>query len=274
MATDDHAFVRFIDIGSEEYLSAFSTLLNGTRWALNPQTVCELLTNDVSSRATVVDWGSGRGERTKFLTQKFKQVYAVEINHVMCEATRQNAPGCVVIEGSVMSTELPEKVDFALLSHVLYHIPVNEWAHCVLQAAAPLKEDGTLAVVMKHPNSGGNDLLRHFGCSGWDLFSIEKEFKSQGEFTIEFITLPSRFQFSTLEDTAEVARFMMSDRPADSYTSLPTEAEFTTYVKANFWDEANQTGGWNEPEILAIVRRVGASPWINPFVSQNEDAIP
>lgn len=262
--------MRFIELGNDEYLSAFSILLDGTHWAFNPESVCNRLTNGVSRCETAVDWGSGRGERTKFLVSKFKQVYAVEQSDIMCEATRQNAPGCVIMQGSVTSTELPEKVDFALFSHVLYYIPEDEWAQCVLQVAAPLKEDGTLAVVMKHPDSEGNNMMKHFGSRGWDLFSIEKEVKCHGEFTIEFITLPSHFVFSTLEDTVQVARFILSDRPVDSYTSFPTEEEFTTYIADKFWDEESKTGGWNEPEILAIIRRIGASPWNNPFESSSD----
>jgi SAM-dependent methyltransferase len=262
----DHIPMTFMDQGSTEYLEAFSTLLRGTRSEFSPEDVCRVLTANLPGFGSCVDWGCGTGERTAFLAQRFERTYAVDPYVVMCDATAANVPSAIMIQDSVKDATLPEKVDFALLCHVLYHLPDSEWAATVLQAAAPLKEDGTLAVVLKHSDSQCNDMIAHFGSERWNLFRIVDDFRRQGEFTIELLVLPSHLEVESLEDAEAVARFMLSDRDASSYTNGgPTEEEFKAYVKEHFWNEEEGRGGWNYPEVIALIRRNPFKPTVECF---------
>ena len=60
---------------------------------------------------------------------------------------------------------------------------------------------------------------------------------------------------SSFEDTVTIARFVLSDRPAEAFGRLPSEDEFREYVRTHLWDEASGRGGWDNPKLYAIVRR-------------------
>jgi len=272
-----HTPMKLWELGSVEYKDAFETLLRGTNSEFPPDQVCRKLTENLPGYASCVDMGCGVGERTSHLAQRFERTYAVDPHALMCEATAAKVPSAYIMQAKFQDVELPEKVDFALLCHVLYYVPSEEWGASVLRAAAPLKENGTLAVIMKHPDSDCNVMINHFSSSeqrGWDLFRIINDFRRQGEFTIEILVLPSHLVTESLEDTEKVARFMLSDRAADSYTDGgPSEDVFKAYVKKNFWSEAEGKGGWNYPEVIALIRRNPFKPTAECFPAKRSTVV-
>ena len=65
---------------------------------------------------------------------------------------------------------------------------------------------------------------------------------------------PGRLVTSSLEETMQVARFMLCDRTPAAFSRLPSERDFADYVREVFWDEARGRGGWNMEQVFALVR--------------------
>src|SRR5262245_49797779 len=137
--------------GSAEYAEAFATLLRcyGSREHLY-STVRDLLAH-VPTQATAVDWGAGTGDLTRVLLERARTVYAVEPSPSLRDRLAANCPAAHVIDGTILSANLPAQVDVAVLSHVLYHVPDPEWGAHVIRAASFLAAEGALLVVLKGP---------------------------------------------------------------------------------------------------------------------------
>jgi hypothetical protein len=48
---------------------------------------------------------------------------------------------------------------------------------------------------------------------------------------------------------------MMADRAEEAFSLQPTESQFRDYVRAHFWDEGKQAGGWSLGDVYCLVRR-------------------
>ena len=248
--------MKLYQYDSEDYKMAFQTVLNclvkdeAATWLMLDSIIKNLLHADVAA-----DWGAGLGNNTAKLCQRFKTVYSIEPNVLMREEIAKTCPDADLLAGTIANTRLPRSVDFGIISHVLYHIPDHEWAGQILHCAEQLSPGGILWVLMKHPDTGCNEMLEAFGAPRFNLFNILKASSKQLKYTIKFQALPGRIKTSTLEDTLTIARFMLSDRSQESFTNLPGEAAFIQYVKQHLWDEAQQSGGWEFNEITATIGR-------------------
>jgi hypothetical protein len=126
----------------------------------------------------------------------------------------------------------------------------------VIRAANFLAPQGVLLVVLKDPDSGCNRMLEHFGAPPFDLFTgLTRVVRQHKEFDFSFSHSPHALCTTSFEDTLRVARFMMADRAEDAFSWRPTEAQFQDYVRAHFWDEEKQVGGWLIGDVYCLVRR-------------------
>jgi SAM-dependent methyltransferase len=247
--------VELFDERSPEYAAAFQTLIRcdagggGALFAM-VDAVC-----DAHPGATRgVDWGAGTGRVTRRLCARLATVYAVEPSAHMRRHLAAAAPRAQVIDGTIDTVTLPERCDVAVLSHVLYHVPDHLWGPTVIRCARQLTDDGTLLVVMKHPETACNAMIEAFGGARYDLYRLAETFRRHPEFTLELRAAPGRLVTRSLADTIAVARFMLCDRTATGYDRLPGEDEFIAYVAGHFWDEARGEGGWNLGQVFALVR--------------------
>ncbi|MBY0273967.1 class I SAM-dependent methyltransferase [Candidatus Binatia bacterium] len=252
---DQNCPVSFYDERSAEYAAAFATLLrsdpDGTRELLR------MLHAVIGARPRTtrcVDWGAGTGRLTRELCTRFDTVYAVEPSDVMHPLLAQGAPSAVRITGSLGKVELPERCGIAVLSHVLYHVPDHLWGPLIVHAARQLTDDGVLMVALKHPDTGCNAMLESFGAERFDLYRIAATLRHHPELSLEMRSAPGRLVTGSLDETLEVARFMLCDRTPAGFSRLPTEREFEEYVREVFWDEARGRGGWNLEQVFALVR--------------------
>jgi hypothetical protein len=247
--------LRFFDERSAEYAAAFQKLVacdrDGQR-ELVAQVAAACAGRPRTARA--VDWGAGTGRITRELCARFDVVHAVEPSEPMRARLADAAPGARVLAGTADSVTLPEPADVAVLSHVLYHVPDHLWGPTVLRCAAQLAEGGVLLVVMKHPESGCNAMLEAFGAERFDLYRLAATFRRHPEYVLELRSVPGRLVTASLADTLEIARFMLCDRTPAGFTRLPTEGEFTAWVRERFWDDARGAGGWDMGQVFATVR--------------------
>lgn len=247
--------VSVFDERSPEYAEAFHTLVrcdpDGVREALR------ILHTVAASRprsTRCVDWGAGTGRLTRELCSRFDVIYAVEPSAPMLARLEENAPGARRIAGSIAEVTLPERCGIAVLSHVLYHVPDHLWGPTVVRLARQLTDDGVLLVAMKHPDTGCNAMLEAFGAERFDLYRITATLRHHPELTLEMRSAPGRLITSSLEETMQIARFMLCDRTPGAFSHLPSEREFADYVREVFWDEQRGRGGWNMEQVFALVR--------------------
>jgi hypothetical protein len=98
-------------------------------------------------------------------------------------------------------------------------------------------------------------MLEAFGAPRFNLFTLADVFRYQPEYTLEFRTTPGKITTTSFEDTMTVARFMLSDRSRSSFSRLPSQQEFESYVRQHFWDDQENRGGWDCAEVLAFIKR-------------------
>ena len=241
---------------SAEYTEAFATLLRcgGGRVAVR-QLLSELFSL-YSAESHAVDWGAGGGDLTKLMLEHFHHVYAVEPHPEMRAVLATKCPAARILDGTIMSTVLPTKVEVGLLSHVLYHVPDHKWGAYTIHAANHLTENGILIVTLKYGDSGCNQMLEQFGAPRYDLYgNLARVLRLHAEFTFSFRRVPVSITTTSFEETLTIARFMLCDRDADAFSRPPTEKEFQAYVREHFWDEKKGIGGWDCEEMFCCVRR-------------------
>lgn len=240
---------------SPEYAAAFQALLRSTDERIHIQRLLTRLLSHFSQDAIAVDWGAGSGALTHELLQSFRTVYAVEPHLDLQQILAEKCPETIVIPAGIFEADLPVSVDIGIMSHMLYYFPDEIWGEVCLRAASHLTEQGILVIILKHFVAGENQMFEAFGAPRCDLLCIFNQFRTQLEYEVTFFATPGRFKTSSIQETLDIARFMISDRPYESYTKLPTEEEFQAYVRKHFWNETKQQGGWDCPQQVAIVRR-------------------
>lgn len=246
--------MHLFEQGSEAYKSAFELLIRC--WHRDESLFWTGIDNYLAEfprTASAVDWGAGTGRITQKLCERFDVVYAIEPSEAMYKELTKNAPQASAIKGTMADVNLPRAVDVGIVSHVYYHIPDHEWGTYTLRCLEQLSVNGKLFVVLKHPDSGCNQMLEAFGAPRFNLFSILDVLGQYPQFTIKFQAIPGSLRTATLADTMAIAHFMLSDRAADAYSGLPSKQTFEHYVREHFWDESRSAGGWDLKEILAII---------------------
>jgi hypothetical protein len=99
-------------------------------------------------------------------------------------------------------------------------------------------------------------MLEHFGAPPFDLYtSLDRVIRTHRDFEFTWTRRPGRVRTTTLEDTLKVARFVLNDRDEDAFSRQPTEEEFQDYVRAMLWNDKGSAGGWENDDIICLVRR-------------------
>jgi hypothetical protein len=248
--------VRRYHWNSTEYAEAFAVLLRSTR----ERTFLHRLVTDTLSRypadSHAVDWGAGSGDLTVLMRQHFRHVYAVEPSASMRAQLEYKCPDAIILDGTIVSASLPTTVEVGVMSHVLYHVPDHKWGSYVLRAADHLSQDGVLLVIQSDLDTGANQMLEHFGAPRFDIYAaLAAVIRQNKEYDFTFTRGPGPLRTTSLEETLQVARFVLCDRDEDAFSRPPTEEEFQRYVREHFWDEQTATGGWQHDIVCCAVRR-------------------
>jgi hypothetical protein len=248
--------VRRFHWDTAEYAQAFATLLRCARGREDMTARLREICAAHPAASHAVDWGAGGGDLTRLLLDRFRHVHAVEPGAEMRAQLAERCPEAHILDGSLRTAVPPAPVAVGLISHVLYHVPDEEWAECAARAAGHLEADGVLILALKAADSGCNGMLEHFGAPRFDLSARMREAAdARPELTFRFERLPARIATTTFDDTLTVARFMLCDRDAAAFPRQPSEDEFREYVRKCFWDDSSGRGGWRYDELLCLVQR-------------------
>jgi hypothetical protein len=99
-------------------------------------------------------------------------------------------------------------------------------------------------------------MLEHFGAPCFDLQGgLARVMRLHPEFTFTFMHAPASIMTTSFADTLTIARFMLCDREADTFSRPPSEEAFQDYVREHFWDEYAGRGGWAFENLFCCVRR-------------------
>lgn len=247
--------MRRYEWATPEYADAFNTLLKCYDSRAPLLAMVRSLFDGMDGDAVAVDWGAGTGELTHALLAGSKTVYAVEPSPEMRAILSTACPRANIINGTIMSTVLPEKATVAIMSHVLYHIPDEEWGAHVIHAAQQITPNGVLLVVLKDPYSGCNRMIEHFGAPRFDLPARMMEtWQKHKEYTFTFSSCFHQIETRSLDDTMKIARFMLADRDVETFSKLPSEEQFQDYVRAHLWNEEKKIGGFDLSDVYCIIR--------------------
>ena len=246
--------MTLLQVGSPAYKEAFELSLGTGSGGASLGDRLAVWTRDVP-RGIAVDWGAGTGRASAWLCERFDRVFAVEPSPTLRASIERAAPAACIVAGDLEEASLPAQIDFGLINHVLYHVPEADWGRLALACAARLSATGALCISLKHPSAGCGDMMEHFGAPRFDLFALLDAFRDQSAFSIAFATSPGRLTMHSLEDTVAVARFVLSDRPAEDFGHLASEAAFRAHIRNHYWNEETQRGGWDNPKVYATIRR-------------------
>lgn len=239
-----------------EYVDASITILNYPGARIYVRDILRKTFSHYPAESHAIDWGAGEGDFTRLMLEQFQHVYAVEPNPGMRAVLATRCPRAHVINGTITSVTPPTKVEVGVISHVFYHAPDHKWGAYTIRAANQLTEDGVLVVILKDPDSGCNQMLEYFGAPRFNLYEgLAGVIRLHTEFDFSFTRVPGSLATTSFEDTLKIARFMLCDRDADAFCRPPTEEEFQEYVRAHFWDERRNAGGWHYKTVLCFVRR-------------------
>ena len=242
--------------GDAAYAEAFATLVRCAGERVAERQILREIFAAYPATSHAVDWGAGSGDLTSLMLEHFHQVYAVEPHPGMRAVLVTRCPRAQIVDGTIMSTVLPTPVEVGLISHVLYHVPDDQWGAYTMHAAKQLTENGLLIVSLKTVDSGCNQMLEAFGAPCYDLQgSLGSVMRQHPEFTFAFRRAPATITTTSFVETLQIARFMVCDRDADAFARPPTEEAFEAYVRAHFWDERQGRGGWECATLFCCVRR-------------------
>ena len=241
---------------SAEYAEAFATLVRCFGERVYERQLLRELFAPYPAESHAVDWGAGGGDLTNLLVEHFHHVYAVDPHPGMRAVLATRCPLARVVDGTIMSTVLPTKVEVGLISHVFYHVPDYKWGAYTIHAANQLSENGILIVTLKTVESRCNQMLEDFGAPRYDLYGgLARVMRLHPEFTFSFLHAPASITTTSFAETLQIARFMLCDRDADAFSRSPTEEEFQAYVREHFWDERKGSRGWECANLFCCVRR-------------------
>lgn len=246
--------VKRFDWQMEEYREAFETLLRCSteRTALIPYLHDAL--KRYHSADVGMDWGAGNGDLLPILLEHCHAVLACEPSPAMREVLVSRYRSVELLEGDVRTAQPTSPIDCAWLSHVLYHLPDQEWKTIVMRLADFLCAEGRLYVVMKGAGSGCNDMLAHFGAARFDLRG-RLPTDATDAFVIRYDELPAGVVTKSYEETEAIARFMLCDRREDEFSAAVSEHDFQSYVREHFWNEQQSQGGWDYGLVIAKISR-------------------
>lgn len=249
-------FFRRFEWDSTEYSEAFSCLLrcSSERSVLVPYLRQQI--NQLPKNSIAADWGAGTGDLTQLLSPHCSPVFAIEPSPAMQQILKQKLPRVQLLAGDILSACPPIQVNYALLAHVLYHLPDEQWLQIISRLLDFQAPGGRLVIILKARESECNQMLERFGADRFDLLGQLASLSDHlPDFDIETCNLPATITTDNYRDTEKIARFMMCDRGKDEFAEPPDESDFVNYVTTNLWDATKNRGGWDYEITICTIKK-------------------
>jgi hypothetical protein len=205
------------------------------------------------ARRVFLDVGPADGTTTRHVGRSFQRTVCVEPSEPMRRALARTCPDAKVLTEPVLRADPGVGADLALLSHVLYYIPREDWARTVRRVLGWVRPGGTLLVVQQDPDNACMRMVRHFTGVRLGLRDLADELAAApdgpaGDLRME--TVPAHYRSTDLAETVTVAGFLLSFPGS----ARPARQAVEEYVQRHF---ATEDGGYlmaHQQDVLRIER--------------------
>ncbi len=227
--------IRVFKSHTDDYTHAFETFLHHTNQKTKAKERLKQIVAALPSRKLFIDAGAGNGQVTAWLTGDFERTIASEPNESLRKELKAVCPKVKILDGSIMETNLSERGDFVLASHVMYYIDSGHWMENLERLASWLSPEGTLTVIIQNHETDCMKMLRHFFKRSFDLKQLAEEFgkKNGSKYKVTMETVPAHILAPRFEPAYAIAEFMMNLLPI---TDAPAKKDLEKYVNLNFSD--------------------------------------
>ncbi|MEU3528966.1 class I SAM-dependent methyltransferase [Streptomyces sp. NPDC038707] len=177
----------------------------------------------------------------------------VEPSEPMRRALTLACPQAEVVAEPIGEARLDVRADLALLSHVLYYVPRDEWAATTARILEWVAPGGVLLVLLQNPDNACMRMVRHFTGRHFDVRDLVTELPALppglvGRTGLD--TVPARYRGRNLEETLTVADFFLGVPDAPS----PTREAVEAYVRRHFDNEDGTYTLRHDQDVLRIER--------------------
>lgn len=186
------------------------------------------------SKKAFLDVGPGDGSVAQMISPYFQHLTAIDSNAQILdelELKLENTIKTSTIKQNILYATLPQNhFDLALLSHVLYYIPAQDWLKVVNSTFESLTEHGVLVITLGGDELGKAELIHHFGGSTLEIDALAKACIEM--FSGHRVTLyasQESFVTSNAETMFHIAAFMLADGPVTA-----SKNELMDYIEHHF----------------------------------------
>ncbi len=233
-------------LSDKEYQTSFAILTKAAHHQrLISDEIAQRIKKGEIQRGNFLDIGCGPGTITRELMPYFASTTVVEPNREFASLFSEETVSVHPI--SLKDFHTDARFDLILCSHVLYHIPQEEWRQTIDKMMQLLSADGVLVIAMESPGSKTDLFRRQFNENY--LGSVLKEANAQC-FDVEAVYSKYFYEIDNSDDLFSLCRFLVLGNcfTPESYSALPTEKrvaideEIRAFVKT----QSNEFLDWNQ----------------------------
>ena len=208
-----------ISMSPQDYATAFRLLSTTSRHAVDISAVIkQRVVPDLPGRPSLLDVGAGPGSIAERLAAHFSAITLIEPNREQLAGFKLE--GAEIIHDQFENVTLSRQYGLVLCSHVMYHVPLEQWGAFVDRLLAAARPEGYCVIVLGAPRGQNYEMHREF-----TDFIIESSLltKTLQEKRIPFDVAPTENSFTaaTFDEMYALCRFFVLE---DCYTREKLDA--------------------------------------------------
>lgn len=225
--------LRLYDSSSDDYRRAFALFLANTDQKQNTREWMLARVRRLPEHRLFIDAGAGNGEITAWISDQFERTIAIEPNDGLRAELSGRCPNIEVLGCTIAEAAPNASADLIVCSHVLYHVPRDQWLDHIDRMASWLAPAGELAVVLSSLQSDELALLNDFLNLQFDLRTLGDVYlrSAGGRFAVEVKSIPSCFESPRFEDAYSIAELVLNSFPTHC---PPMRRDVEDYVRRRF----------------------------------------
>tara|TARA_A100000171_G_C2130017_1_gene146079 strand:+ start:184 stop:1080 length:897 start_codon:yes stop_codon:yes gene_type:complete len=151
----------------QHYLGAIDLIMLASQETPNcREFIKKYIFSDLPRFGTIIDVGTGSGENTNFIAQKFEDVTLIDPEKKALDSLGftdlQDCKQLTKIKATFQKSNLSnKKADLIVFAHVFYEIPQDEWISVIKKAYKSLVPGGIIFIVFNQGGSRDN-FIHHF----------------------------------------------------------------------------------------------------------------
>ncbi|MFF5426428.1 MULTISPECIES: class I SAM-dependent methyltransferase [unclassified Streptomyces] len=217
----------------DAYREAFAQFLAGTDEKTNAHAYLRAVVDTMPTRRVFLDVGAADGTTTRHLAPYFERTVCIEPSAPMRRVLARTCPQAEVVAQPVADARVETPADLALVSHVLYYIPREQWTATITRILDWVAPGGVVLVWLQDPDNACMRMVRHLTGCRFDVRDLAGELAALPPGLVErtrLDTVPASYHGRNLEETISVAGFHLSLPGAPP----PSREEVETYVRQHF----------------------------------------